>query len=342
MKNMKQLITLMWMAASVACTNAQTGLPAIAGAEDAPGGGGGFGHRSVGAGKPPTTASAKVYAQNAFSDAGVVYGYATRSSGSSVPPVVIQFGSKSTDAIATMEEHLAIMTQIIDDALARVGEDGPDEKMGIKLYYTSGGKSVRALYLENFGPLFMVKVNFPVHGPATMELKETEKPDDSEWNDARRRVLGFPDEKRWTGGSSGVPYDAARVEDLKKQLIAALKNATNMKGVKPDEFVTVTVFGSPAASGDTGREWTTSPGGRGASVGATRLQTVVSSDKDSARSSSQGTVLTLRIKKSDIDAAKEDTAALAKKTLVHTYAGNGHGLSSVNSWIRSSSSLQVR
>mgnify|MGYP006179291289 CR=1 FL=1 len=58
--------------------------------------------------------------------------------------------------------------------------------MGIKLYYTSGGKSVRALYLENFGPLFMVKVNFPVHGPTAVETNEPEQPDDSEWNRARR------------------------------------------------------------------------------------------------------------------------------------------------------------
>ena len=52
-----------------------------------------------------------------------------------------------------------------------------------------------------------------------------------------------------------MPYEAERVEALKKQLVAALTNASNMKGVKPEEYVTVTVFGSPAAmNGEATRE----------------------------------------------------------------------------------------
>jgi hypothetical protein len=294
------------------------------------------------------------YAQSA-NDFGGSYGYvSSKSSGSSVPPVVIQFGSKGPEAIATMEDDLAVMTHIIDGALDRMGDDVPDEKMGVKLYYTSGGKSVRALYLENFGPLFMVKVNFPVHAPAVTEAKVPDEPDDSEWNRARRSVLGFPEDARWTGSSGGVPYEAERVEGLKKQLVAALKNASNMKEVKPEEYVTVTVFGSPAAvSGEATPERrssssgsssstsssSTSRGGQAPARGAVVVERNKVTQLESARASSHGTILTLRLKKSDIDAAGKDGAdGLAKKAIVNTYAGNGHGLSSVNSWIKSSSS----
>jgi hypothetical protein len=355
MKNMKQFITIISMAAAIAHAHGQGGLapartPLAAEPLEPP--------SDVTVGPRGIVTSRGVYAQNAnaASDFGGAYGYVSRSSGSSVPPVVIQFGTKTSDAIAGMEEDLAVMTLIIDRALERLGQDVPDEKMGIKLYYTSGGKSVRALYLENFGPLFMVKVNFPVHAPTEVESKEPEKPDDSEWNEARRRVLGEPENARWTASSSGVPYEAERVEELKKQLIAALRNASNMKGVKADEYVTVTVFGAPAvAVGGEWRKWSgksdSSPqpragGGRGvAQTSANRAVTaVVEMNADNARNSLQGTVLTLRIKKSDIDAAGNDAEALGKKAAVTTYAGNGHGLSSVNSWIRgsSSSSLQVR
>ena len=110
-----------------------------------------------------------------------------------MPPVVIQFGGKGPEAIATMEDDLAVMTHIIDGALERMGDDVPEEKMGIKLYYASGGKSVRALYLENFGPLFMVKVNFR-YAPAVTEAKAPEEPDDSEWNRARRDLFGLPED----------------------------------------------------------------------------------------------------------------------------------------------------
>ena len=211
---------------------------------------------------------------------------------------------------------------------------------------------MRALYLENFGPLFMVKVNFPVHAPAAVEAKEPEKADESEWNEVRRKLRGEPDEARWTTSSSSVPYDAARVEDLKKQLVNALRNAANMKGVKPEEHVTVTVFGAPAAVSQGWQKSTEKPdpapkatSGRGVGQASANRRAVNVDERlnETVRTSLQGTVLTLRIKKSDIDALGKDAEALGKKATVNTYAGNGHGLSSVNSWIRStSSSLQVR
>ena len=350
MKITKQLIAMMLVGAGVFTGMSQNNPPSTTPRTDEPFATGGG---RAGGGLAPgriTAPAAGAYAQNSYSsDFGGSYGYvsSSKSSGSSVPPVVIQFGSKKPEAIATMEDDLAIMTHIIDGALERMGDDVPDEKMGIKLYYTSG-KSVRALYLENFGPLFMVKVNFPVHAPAVAESKPAEEPDDSEWTRARRSVLGFPEDARWTGVSGGVPYEAERVEALKKQLVAALKNASNMKGVRPEEFVTVTVFGSPAAvGGEVTRERRTSSGtssSRNGGQSATRQTTVVEGNKviQSGSERSHGTVLTLRLKKEDIDAAGKDAEALAKKAMVSTYAGNGHGLSSVNSWIKSSSGLQAR
>lgn len=284
----------------------------------------------------------------------------SRSSSDSVPPVVIQFGGKDSSAIAAMEEDLAVMTHIIDRAIERAGENGPDEKLGVPLYYTSGGKSVRALYLEGFGPLFMVKVNFPVHAAAAAgENQAAEKQEDSEWEIARRKLYGVNEDTRWIGVSSGVPYEAARVEALKKHLIPALKNASNMKGVKPDEYVNVSVFGSPDTIVAEAR-----PSKKGTRSVTSQKPATPKSDADAfeteakpqpyrttlevARTTLQGTVLTLRAKKSDIDAAAKgslDDAAFARKITANSYAGNGHGLTSVNSWLRRSSSsagVQIR
>jgi hypothetical protein len=261
---------------------------------------------------------------------GSSFGGSTRSSSDSVPPVVIQFGSKDANAVGAMEEDLAIMTHIVDRALDRMGEDDPERKLGVPIYYTSGGRSVRALYLEGFGPLFMVKVNFPVHGASTTEAKTVEKPDDSEWEDARRRVYGASQDTAWVGSSSGVPYEAARVDALKKNLVHALKNASNMKGVKADEFVNVTVFGSPSTAIPES-DWP-------ANNTSNRFEK--RNPAAAVRTALQGTVLTLRAKKSDVDAAAKgslDDDAFGKKVAVTTYTGNGYGLTSVNSWIRKSS-----
>jgi hypothetical protein len=278
-----------------------------------------------------------------------VYGYSSRTSSDSVvPPVVIQFGAKDASAIGAMEEDLAVMTHIIDRAVDRVGEEVPDA-LGVPLVYTSGGRSVRALYLDGFGPLIMVKVNFPVHAPATTETKAPDKQESSEWQQAWSTLYGGKGEMSVRGSSSSAPYDAGRVEGLKKQLITAIKNASNMKGVKPEESVSVTVFGSPAAvasqNGFAG-------GGSGPQGGGNSLPTQHRGDLahdrpgtaaslELARTTLRGTVLTMRALKSDIDAAARgslDEDAFAKKVTVNTYSGNGYGVKSVNSWIGSSSS----
>jgi hypothetical protein len=279
-----------------------------------------------------------------------VYGYSSSSSSDSVPPVVIQFGAKDASAIGAMEEDLAVMTHIIDRAVDRVGEDVPDA-LGVKLVYTSGGRSVRALYLDGFGPLIMVKVNFPVHAPTTTETKAPDKQENSEWEQVRNSLYGGSRGTMSAGGSSsGVPYDAGRVDTLKKHLITALKEASNMKGVKPEESVSVTVFGSPAAVGSE-----SGFGEGGGRSGGNYLKPnkedvsyqrgIAAANLELVRTTMQGTVLTLRAKKSDIDAAAKgslDEDAFTKKVTVNTYPGNGYGLKSVNSWIRSSSSSSVR
>lgn len=293
-------------------------------------------------------------------EAGAGYAYvSSRYSGDSVPPVVLKFGAADAAGIAAMEEDLTIMTHIIDRALERIGENGVDERFGVKLYYTSGGKSVRALYLDGFGPLFMVKVNFPVHSPGAVDTKPPATDSDSEWERVRRQLHGLDREVKGFGSASaGVPYDAERVEVLKKHLLGALKNASNMKGVKSDEYVNVSVFGSPATTtGEIyGRGVGAMPGaannlpaagrggGAGGSVSAGRAPQPVTSI-EVARTALQGTVLTLWVKKSDIDAAAKgtlDDEAFAKKVSATTYAGNGYGLTSVNSWTRSSSAPSAR
>jgi hypothetical protein len=55
--------------------------------------------------------------------------------------------------------------------------------------------------------------------------------------------------------------------------------------------------------------------------------------KDSAR---RGTVLTLRVKKSDVDAFAKGNLSyeeFQQRATVNAYVGSGHGITSLNSWI---------
>src|SRR3954468_2154140 len=78
-----------------------------------------------------------------------------------IPPLVIQFSSTNETIIQDWEEDLSVMTQLIEQSLQRAAEeDLADFKISRVLI--SGNRSVRPLYLESFGALFMIKVNFPV------------------------------------------------------------------------------------------------------------------------------------------------------------------------------------
>jgi len=271
-----------------------------------------------------------------------------------VPPVVVQFSSTEGSQVQDMSEDLDVMTHIIDRTLSEdASEDTRPEKMGIPLYFTGSGRSVRALYVEGFGALFMVKVNFPLQGAPAAKEEEPEKSRDSEWERARREVLGISDP--YTGGygvaSATVEFDQKRVDELKTLLVRALKNASNIRHLKVDEAVSISVFGSPSTTVQTTRTKSTDAPGKTveskpkrATATAYGRQLQLSSGEnfflaESGSSSGQGSVMTVRAKKSDIDAfakGEVDQEAFTKKVTFNTYVGAGYGITSVNSWINES------
>jgi hypothetical protein len=223
-------------------------------------GGGGFGVAggggSIAAGSPdtfgggtmPSFEGAATMAQPSAVFAG---GYRSGSSRDSVPPVVVEFGNPDPTATQHLEEDLAIMSHIFSQSLERgLGEEAPQSKMGVPLVLTGGGRSVRAIYLGGFGALFMIKVNMPLMAaPAPADEKQAQQAVDSDWESARREVLGLNERNEfWTAtSSSDAPFDPDQVEALKHTLISALKNANNIRGLHPEDCVSIAVFGQPMA-----------------------------------------------------------------------------------------------
>src|SRR5262249_25111064 len=92
------------------------------------------------------------------------------------------------------------------------------------------------------GAVFFLSVGFPLIAPA--EKHEEEKPAaDSAWEDARQEVYG----QRLQANAPGEPaeqFSQEKVTKLKEILIGALKNATNIRQLKPEEYVTLWVSGA--------------------------------------------------------------------------------------------------
>src|SRR5262249_18201559 len=118
--------------------------------------------------------------------------------------------------------------------------------MGINVYFSSVGKPVRSMFLDGYGALFMVNVGFPLLPPASKpETAKEENSTDSAWQEAERELYGCGPEFK-TFGAATEPYDDEKVDKLKDALLEALKNASNIRNLKPDDSITVCVFGSAA------------------------------------------------------------------------------------------------
>jgi len=191
---------------------------------------------------------------------------------------------------AAMEEDLAIMSRVMAKAVEETpGRPGhPGKVMGIDVFFTPGGSQLRSLYVENYGALFFLNVNFPLVAPP--EKRTEAKPaGDSPWEDARQELYGQRSQEN--GGEPAEDYSEEKVDRLKETLLEALKNGTNMRGLRPNDFVTLWISGASAVSGSF----------RVVRTGTSANPAGKELNLEQLASSSKRTVLTIRVTKAEID-----------------------------------------
>ena len=148
-------------------------------------------------------------------------------------------------------------------------------------------QNTQGIYLEGFGAIFLIKVNFPLSAPPETDAEQREPKEviDSAWEQAKQDLYQSGETTRTVETLSPDKYDMYKVDYLKEKLITALKYAANIRKLEPDDTVVVTVKGRPTT-------------------------------KDSAN------VLTLRTKKSDVDAYSQgdlDADAFHQKVKILVY-----------------------
>lgn len=229
-------------------------------------------------------------------------------------PLIIASQAPDAKSIATLEEDLNIMARIIQKATGRGGDEGR-KAMGIHLWtLDASGRSARNMYIEGHGAIFMVNVDFPLVAPAEKAAEPAKKPDtSSDWEETRNELFGGDGEEK---GRVAQAYDEAKVSKLTDTLIDSLKNATHIRSLKPDEFVTVVVQGA----GDVVK--IARAGGRGG--GGTAFGKAIENIQFFAKGAPPRgmSVLTLRARKADIDAfakGKLDAKEFKKKLAIAAY-----------------------
>ena len=238
-------------------------------------------------------------------------------SGSTGTVLVIPSEQTKTEDLLTINEDMSVMTRIFEKNIEQnriktvrggmivPGRDPFSALLG------GGGGGIQSIYLQGFGALFMMKVDFPLTPPPDMQEdeKETQKAEEGDpvWRRMRREM--YEPENVTRGRRTDRPeekYDAEKVENLKTTLIKALKHAANIRSLKPDESVILTVTGSSKATGTTITSTMFSGGNQillqeRTTDGKMMTKVVTGSALDDIGLSSPS-ILVIRTKKSGIDA----------------------------------------
>jgi len=203
---------------------------------------------------------------------------------------------KTEDYLA-IEQDMHVMSLIFDRALRKPQMIGGVFTV-LEDFFGRDSHLTEAIYLDGYGALFFMEVNFVLLGPTEPQKEKQPKEDeehvDQIWKRAEQELYSPQDlnVNRRTG--SAREYDSEKVENLKNTLITVLKHAANIQALKSDELVVLTIFGKASQSGRTiGRP---SRSSRSRST-YDRSRTAV--DKTGTFST---TVVTIRTKKSDINA----------------------------------------
>jgi len=225
---------------------------------------------------------------------GLVWEPWTGSSPASTIPVLVipaagDTKQTSQPSWATVKE-LNIMCRVFDNELKLYQPAPPDPFSNIyfdnrshqsldllRTFFGQMTRNTKCIYLEGYGVLFLMSVNFQLTASPPLELpkqKPAEPVDvDKVWEQIKRELYAPQSVSK---DQAPEASDTNKVEQLTRNIVKTLKHAANIQCLKPDEFVIVTVNGNEQT------------------IGAPRVLTV----------------LTVRAKKSDIDAFAKATLNL--------------------------------
>ncbi len=161
--------------------------------------------------------------------------------------LVIPTSEIEPEKMAATIEDMQVMSHIVERTIQSSAiPDAATSTMfkDLGAFFVSGDVGAQAVYIEGYGALFLMTVDFPLSVPdqaATAKTTDANEPVDKTWQQARQQVLSPGSVRRGRGPDASRHYGADRIENLKAELIKALKHASNMQNIAADESVIVTL-----------------------------------------------------------------------------------------------------
>jgi hypothetical protein len=254
--------------------------------------------------------------------------------------LVIPIDEIKQEDLAAITEDIGIMCRVLEKKLQQEARIEPAKRT---LFPFGADTGTEGIYLEGYGVLLLLNVDFPlIPPPETKKEGPPKEEGDTFWEETKSELHSTREDGGFAGGGDTMiymmsgsdhpseEYDPEKVEQLKTTLIKSLKHAANIHCLKPDESVVISVRGcAPAVVvRETVVEEINGRGPDRTSVSTSRRvphQKVLSVKKDSAAPA----VLTIRAKKSDIDAFSKGEISVdqfRQKVRIHTYQTSGRNM----------------
>jgi hypothetical protein len=210
-----------------------------------------------------------------------------------------------TEDVIAINEDMNVMSRIFEENLGKEGLAQAGNKWFSYGYigddpfsnWRFGHSNLQTMYLQGYGAIFMINVDFPLTPPPPEPNQVEEKTDESTdqvWEQTRQQMFSPPETRRRTNRTPRKEYDAEKVERLKAMLIKSLRHAANIRAIQPNESVVLTITGS----GDSANSPTVT---RKIVVEGNTVK-ATAGPESGAGELSPPTKLVIRAKKSDIDA----------------------------------------
>ncbi len=170
--------------------------------------------------------------------------------------LVIPVGEIDESRLGEISDETAIMSRLIDkklneaDMLAHGGFRGDSVFMG-----WFPGRVTQGIFLEDYGVLFLTKVNVPLKPLAEPEADKPSDGGDPLWEETRQEMFGQGSGEKDRDsilkkfGRPRRKYDAGVVEELEDTLVRSLRLASNISTVADDQWIVITVIGDGLRSG---------------------------------------------------------------------------------------------
>lgn len=216
----------------------------------------------------------------------------------------------TTEELTSITEDVNVMRRIFENKLRQANLLAPPGPFSLFVgdappyFGRNDGDAGRSMYLQGYGVLFIIDVDYPLAPGPQAEPNETPPPQvdgDPVWAKTREEIYQPRVARKKDPYDSRPKYSAEQVESLKTTLIQMLVHAANIRCLAPEESVIIRLTGSPESDVFAGE--TIAIPGTG--------QIVVKSSNNDVRiveaplAETAQTVLTIRAKGADIQARAE-------------------------------------